>query len=155
MIAKGWMDVDDATLLEQFENLTLPFDQWTHRTHVKVAYLYVTQHPLDEAIDRMRRGIKAYNAHNDVPEGPLVGYNDTTTVAFVRLVDAVNRAYASTFPTDTADAFCDTHPQLMSKHVLRFFYTPQQRIRPGAKEHFVEPDMAPLPTVPEGIACDG
>ncbi|MCP3904941.1 MAG: hypothetical protein GY715_15050 [Planctomycetes bacterium] len=148
MIAKGWMTMDDATLLEQFENQTLPFDQWTHRTHVKVAYLYVTQFPLEEAIDRMRRGIKAYNAANDVPEGPQVGYDETTTVAFAHLVDAVNRAYASTFPTDSADSFCDTHPQLLSRHVLRFFYTPQQRIHPDAKTKYVEPDMAPLPVVP-------
>ena len=30
----------DAEFLTQFELATLPYAQWRHRTHVKVAYLY-------------------------------------------------------------------------------------------------------------------
>jgi hypothetical protein len=58
--------VDDREFLERFEALTLSFDRWTHRAHVKVAYLYAMRYPLAESIDRMRAGIKAYNAHNRV-----------------------------------------------------------------------------------------
>ena len=35
-----------------------------------------------------------------------------------------------------------------SKFALRFFYSPEQRIRPEAKTRFVEPDMASLPVPP-------
>ena len=38
-------------MLAQFESRTLPFDQWTHRMHVKVAYRYLCDHPLEEAPD--------------------------------------------------------------------------------------------------------
>src|SRR5947209_4095263 len=31
------------------------------------------------------------------------------------------RAYEDEFATETADAFCDTHPQLMTRHILRLF----------------------------------
>ena len=31
--------MDDTELLRHFETLTLPFDQWTHRAHVRVAFL--------------------------------------------------------------------------------------------------------------------
>jgi hypothetical protein len=37
------------------------------------------------------------------------------------------------------------HPQLMSKHVLRLFYSPAGRMHPEAKATFIEPDLAPLP----------
>ena len=35
----------------------------------------------------------------------------------------------------------------MTRHALRLFYSPQRRMDPRAKSHFVEPDLAPLPIV--------
>lgn len=95
----------------------------------------------------MRRGIKAYNAANKVPEGPTSGYNETTTHAFVHLIAATMAAYAQAMPTPTADAFCDMHPQLMTRNVLRLFYSPERRMDARAKTEFVEPDLAPLPRI--------
>jgi len=141
----------DNEFIEAFEACTLPFDQWTHRAHVRVAYVYLDRYGLEAGIDRMRVGIKAYNAANSVPEGPLVGYNETTTVAFAHIVYAVMRAYAQSHPVDGSEAFCDMHPQLMSSRVLRLFYSPQRRGLPEAKAVFVEPDLAPLPRVQEGV----
>ena len=137
--------IEDQDFLQQFERCTLPFTEWNHRSHVKVAYLYLTAHPLDEAIDRIRRSIKRYNAANDVPEGPDVGYNETTTVAFMHLVHATIKAYGEVFPVATADEFCDTHPHLLQTSILRLFYSPTQRMHPDAKQSFVEPDLTQLP----------
>jgi hypothetical protein len=122
----------DEQFLSQFEARTLPFDRWTHRAHVKVAFLYLSALPFEEALGRVRAGIKAYNAKNDVPEGPTSGYNETTTVAFVRLVAAVMAAYGTAMPAADAESFCDLHPQLMSRHVLRFFYSADRRMDPRA-----------------------
>jgi hypothetical protein len=135
----------DAELLDAFEHRTLPSEQWTHRAHVRIAYIYLDRLPFDDALDRIRAGIKAYNAANNVPEGPTSGYNETTTRAFLHIVAAVKSAYADAFPVQNSDAFCETHPQLMSKHILRLFYSPQRRLHPDAKASFVEPDLAPLP----------
>src|SRR6058998_3588000 len=82
------IEMDDRELLRQFESLTLPFDQWTHRAHVRVAYTYLSDHPFEEALRRMAAGVKAYNARNNVPEGPTSGYNQTTTHAFLHLIAA-------------------------------------------------------------------
>jgi len=137
----------DRELVAQFEALTLPFDQWTHRAHVRVAYTYLSDHEFEEALRRMAAGVKAYNAHNNVAEGPTSGYNQTTTHAFLHLIAATMRAYARTHAVADADAFCDMHPQLMNKHALRLFYSPQRRMHPDAKVKFVEPDLAPLPRI--------
>jgi hypothetical protein len=139
--------VDDREFLAQFESLSLPFAQWTHRAHVKVAFLYLRELGFDAALEKLRTRIKAYNAANNVPDTPTSGYNETTTHAFLRLVDATMRAYGDVFPTPDADAFCDTHPQLLHRHALRLFYSPQRRMHPDAKTHFIEPDLAPLPKV--------
>jgi hypothetical protein len=137
----------DDRFLQSLENLTLPFDQWTHRAHVKMSYLYLTSHRFDAGVEKIRTAIKAYNAHNRVPESETSGYNETTTAAFAHLIAATMRAYEKTHPVKSADEFCDMHPQLMSKHVLRLFYSPQQRMHPLAKTQFIEPDLAPLPRI--------
>mgnify|MGYP001135770165 CR=1 FL=1 len=59
------MTNDDRRFLGQFEDCTLPFEQWTHRAHVRVAYLYLSEHPFDEALSRMREGVQHYNATNN------------------------------------------------------------------------------------------
>ena len=147
--------VDDETFLRRFEDTSLPFEQWTHRAHIKAAYLYLRRHPLPEATDRMRKGIKTFNSANDVPEGPGMGYNETVTQAFMRLIHVTMVAYDPVFPVETADQFCDTHPHLLQKTILRLFYSPRGRDPEREIDSFVEPDLAPLPRLPdEGGAGD-
>jgi hypothetical protein len=139
--------VDDRELLVQFESLTLPFAQWTHRAHVKVAFCYLREHGFDAALEELRRNIQAYNAANGVPDTPTSGYNETTTHAFLHLIHATMRAYGDVVPAPDAETFCDAHPQLQNRCVLRLFYSPARRMHADAKTRFVEPDLAPLPDV--------
>jgi hypothetical protein len=137
----------DEAFLKSFEDCTLPFAQWTHRAHVKVAFLYLSRLPFEGALEAVRRGIKKYNAAQGklIMEGPTTGDNETTTRATLHVIAAVMGAYGKTHPTPDAESFCETHPQLMSKHVLRLFYSPGRRMDSRAKTEFVEPDLAPLP----------
>lgn len=137
--------MDDTELKRQFEDLSLPFEQWTHRAHIRIAYCYLCEYAFPEALDRLRSAIQAYNMAHNVPEGPTRGYNETTTVAFLRLIDSTMRAYGHLMPTRDSNAFCETHPHLLQKEILRLFYSPQRRLHPDAKATFVEPDLAMLP----------
>ena len=134
--------LDDETFLKQFESGVFPFDQWRHDAHIKVAYLYLRRHPLATAMDKIRAGIKAYNAANNVPEAPDRGYHETTTIAWMRLVHLTLCEYG---PCETASAFYEQNPQLSQKKVLRLFYSRELFASPRAKAEFVEPDLAPLP----------
>lgn len=135
----------DGELLSRFQDCSLPYDYWTHRTHVKVAYLHLVNHPFDEALAILREGIQLYNSSKNVPEGPMQGYNETTTHAFLHILKSTMQTYGEIFPTPDADTFCDIHPHLLQKHILRLFYSPERRMHPDAKAQFVEPDLAPLP----------
>src|SRR5215212_4172941 len=108
--------MDDCDFLKQFEDLSLPFAQWTHRAHVKVAFLYLRADGFDAALKKLRRHIKAYNAAHAVPDTPTSGYNETTTHAFLHLIYATMCAYGEIIPTPDADAFVDAHPQLQHRH---------------------------------------
>jgi hypothetical protein len=99
------MPSDDA-FLQQFEDRTLPFVQWTHRAHLKVAYLYLTRMDFDSAAQKVC-GIRAYNAANRVPESPTNGYHQTTTMAWLHIIAAMLAEYG---PAPTADEFLDSQP---------------------------------------------
>ncbi len=144
----GEEDFSDELLQAAFEARTLPQACWTHRAHVRMAFLYVSQHPLDQAIDRMRAGIQGYNAANQVPEALDRGYHETITVAFLRLIHA---AVAATGPYVSSAPFCQRHPELLDKFVLRKYYSRPQIMTLEAKARFVEPDLTPLP--PVTVAC--
>jgi len=137
----------DDELLRQFEECAFPFDQWNHRAHVKVAYSYLARYPFNDALQRMRAGIKRYNAANNVPPE---GYHETTTQAFMRLIAVTMSAFGEKLPVADSDGFCDAHPQLMTRRALRFFYSPERLLDPRGRTEPLEPDLAPLPTLPTG-----
>ncbi|MEZ5301293.1 MAG: hypothetical protein R3F11_11670 [Verrucomicrobiales bacterium] len=102
----------DQNLLDAFLGGAIPVERWDQRTHVAVAFILLSEHPFGEALEKLRSGIKAYNAKNGIAETPTSGYNETTTVALLRIIDSVRHAYGSVFPAHSADAFCDLHPEV-------------------------------------------
>ena len=130
--------MNDDEFLAAFEAHTL--DEFHHRDHIKVAYLYLRRHPLDEAITKVRTGLKALAAAWNAPADDLEkGYHETMTQAWVQLV---HLALSSAGTAESADAFCDQHPELIQKTYLQLFYSHERLITWEAKRKFVEPDLA-------------
>jgi ribosomal protein S18 acetylase RimI-like enzyme len=136
--------MNDDEFLTAIENCTLPFEQWTHRAHVRVAFLYASRFDLESATDRMRASVKAYNKATETLEAIDRGYHETITQAFMRLVFAAN---VQTGPHVSSDEFCETHPELLTKYALRSFYSREHIMTMEAKARFVEPVLCPLPIV--------
>ncbi|MCI0365833.1 MAG: hypothetical protein L0219_18395 [Phycisphaerales bacterium] len=132
----------DAEFLEAFEARRWPRDQWHHREHIRLAYLYLRAYSFEEAVQRVRTGIKAHNAAHGVPDGPTSGYHETMTIAWLGLVEAMLAEYG---PEENSEAFWDAHPELSQKKALRLFYSKERFMSPEAKTRFIEPDLAPLP----------
>lgn len=132
----------DDEFLRQFQDQSLPHDQWNHRAHLKVAYLHLIRFPFDEALHRMRTGIRAYNAVHGIADTPTGGYHETMTQAWLQIVHTTLRQYG---PAASADDFLDAQPQLTQKRILRLFYSSGRMMSPEAKATFILPDLAPLP----------
>ncbi|MCA9295794.1 MAG: hypothetical protein KC983_04740 [Phycisphaerales bacterium] len=133
---------DDRAFITQFEAQQWPLERWHHRDHIRLAYLYLRAYPFDEALRRIRHGIRAHNEAHGIPDLPTSGYHDTVTVAWLHLVAAMLEEYG---PEDTGDEFCDAHPELMNKKTLRLFYSRDRLMSAEAKRMFVTPNLAPLP----------
>ena len=132
----------DEAFLKAFEDCTLPFAEWRHRAHLKVAYLYLLELPIDDALIKVRKNIKRYNAATNTPEALERGYHETITVAWMRLVAFTLHEYG---PAATADEFLDAQEHLLNRKALRFFYTREHLISWRAKAEWAEPDLVPLP----------
>ena len=135
-------DLEDDAFVAAFEAKSLPFQTWTHRSHIRLAWNYLKRHGFEGAVQRTSAGIAAFLAANAVPEGPNMGYHQTITTAWLRIVDATMRVQA---PCATSREFCDAQPHLMKRTVLRLFYSPARIMSAEAKTAFVEPDLATLP----------
>ena len=116
--------MDDHAFVSSLENCTLPPEQFNHAGHLRLAWHYLAQHPLDEAIARTCATIRAYATHLGAAEK----YHATVTVALVRLLHACG-------PAALADA----------KAVLARHYSPALLASAAARAGFIAPDLAPLP----------
>jgi len=154
--AIGWSDDE---FLRQFEACTLPYVHWTHRAHLRVAYIYLTRLGLEGALRTVTAGIRAYNRSQGIVDTPSSGYHETMTVAWLHLVAAMLAEYGPTGAVDAApvegalaqttsasERFLENQPQLREKKLLRLFYSRQRFCSPEAKYHFLPPDLTAFPT---------
>jgi hypothetical protein len=120
-----------------FENLTLPRGEWTHAAHVRLAFLYLRSMPADDALATIRERITAFNyAH-----GNRIGYHETVTAVFVRLIA---HALADLADTDFAGLGA-ARPDLFEPDLLLRYYSRERLYSPEARARFVSPDVAALP----------
>lgn len=133
---------DDRAFLDEFEAAAIPRDRWTHRAHIRMAFLYLRDLPFDEALTRIRSGIQTLNRANQVPETANSGYHETVTVAWARVLASAIRVHG---PLTDFGGFAEANPHVLAKTLLRLYYSPECMGTPGAKSAFVTPDLAPLP----------
>ena len=76
----------DEALWQAFSTSTLPAEAWTHRAHLRMAWLFLKRHPLDEAHLLLRVGIIRLNAFHGLVETPVRGYHETLTRLWLALI---------------------------------------------------------------------
>jgi hypothetical protein len=133
------LELDDDALWRGFQERTISHAQWTHRAHLRVAWLHVTRHELDEAHLRMRVGIIRLNATHGLVETELRGYHETLTRVWLVLVREARRRVSS---PDSA-SFVAT-PGLEREAPLRY-YSRERLFSVAARAMFIAPDLAELP----------
>src|SRR5262249_22465387 len=98
--------MNDTDFLHAFERCSLPQSEWTHRAHVRMAWLHLRQEPLAQAAPRVCAGIRRYNAAFD----KLPAYHETITRGFLILIDHRMRQNAGEL---SFEVFCQRNPDLL------------------------------------------
>jgi hypothetical protein len=93
--ASSRVDASPAELLERFIDTTLPADQFHHRQHVQVAWMFVNNHGMPAALSEFTAAIKRFAD----AKGATGLYHETITWAFLLLIaERQARTRAGTWP---------------------------------------------------------
>jgi hypothetical protein len=133
--ARAWSDLD---FLRAFENLSFPADQFRHREHLRVAWLYLKSSDATRAAERMSAGIRRFANHHGASEK----YHHTLTLFWMRLVAA---ALVETPEGCAFEEFLAAHAELCDKNLPSRYYSQDLLRAPAARDGWVEPDLRPLP----------
>ncbi len=128
------MTLDDDALLAGFRDATLP--AFTHRDHVRVAWLYLRAWPFEEALGEFCRDLRAFAA----ARGAHGLFHATITWSFFALIAERSR------PAETFASFAARHPELFRREpsALDDYYTPARLASDEARARFVLPDRVPV-----------
>lgn len=133
--------MDDEGLWAAFAASTLMHEQWTHESHVRVAFLFLQRFDLDEAHLRLRAGIIRLNERHGLVESSARGYFETLTRAWLVLV-AESRARSGAQTSAELLARC---PELLDRSLTLRYYSRELLRSVRARAIFVTPDLAQLP----------
>ena len=127
--------MDDETLIRLFEAGEAPPGGFHHRDHVRVAWWYLRQHPLAEALERFSAALE----HFATVQGKPKLFHATITTAYVRLIH--ERLAVSGRETNW-EQFSAQHPDLLTwrPSVLDGYYTAELLASDRARREFVLPD---------------
>lgn len=132
----------DHDLWAQFQSASLPASAWTHQAHLRVAFLYLREHSLDDAHILMRVAIIRLNAFHGLVETVERGYHETLTRVWLLLVASAMKA---TPQVTSAIDFATEHAASLTKEAPLRHYSRERIFSRTARAQFVAPDLAPLP----------
>ncbi|HKW32241.1 MAG TPA: hypothetical protein VJN92_04505 [Candidatus Acidoferrum sp.] len=141
--ASAWSDED---FLLAFEDLSFPADQFHHREHIRVAWLYLKSSDATRAAERMSDGIRRFANHH----GATQKYHHTLTLAWMRLVAA---ALVEAPAGHNFMQFLAEYSELGDKELLKKYYSPELLQTNAAREGWVLPDLQPLPNLRVHRCC--
>ena len=97
----------DDEFLQQIEACTLPKEAFTHRNHVRLAWLYLTDRAGGDPDTRIAETIQRYATSI----GAATKFDQALTLKWMRRVESA----IAEAPGGTFDGFIEQHPGLLSR----------------------------------------
>lgn len=132
------MNTDDAQFLNDFQTGVLPFEQWTHRAHIRMAYLVCkSSKNFEEALEHIRQGIQHFNGLH--ASKLTIGFHETMTQLWATIVwNAIKKSDSSILDSNH---FIDQNSYLLDSSLWKQYYSPTLMFSPDAKRSFTPPDL--------------
>jgi hypothetical protein len=124
----------ERELCDRFIDASLPADQFHHREHVHVAWLFVRRHGMPGAISEFSTALKRFAA----AKGAHGLYHETITWAFLLIISERQARQ----PAETWVAFAAANPDLLAwqPSILERYYSKELLMSEQARRGFVMPD---------------
>jgi hypothetical protein len=134
----------DEEALSAFENGSFPKDLWNHGAHLRVAGCYLVAFSREEALGRMREGVKRYNEGVGGQNTADSGYHETLTRFWMAIAGAFLAGMPETAaPSEKVKALVDQFG--LRRDLFREYYSFDVVKSREARAGWVAPDLKPLP----------
>ena len=125
----------DDPLVIAFEAATVDPNSFDHRAHLYVAWCYLKELPLEQAVPRYVQHLQALTRTLGVPHK----YHATITWAYLVVLNDLMQ------PDETFDALLTRHPSLLdARGALRESYDDRELFSDRARHHFILPRRVQL-----------
>jgi adenylate kinase family enzyme len=138
-----WFGMDALRLGSQFEACAVPAKAWTHAAHLVVGLWHVARYGREDALVRLRAGIRRLNESHGGVNSETRGYHETITAVYVALLA---QFLAGRREDETLDG-CVTRlleSPLAARDALLAFYSRGRLMSSQARATWVEPDIRSL-----------
>jgi adenylate kinase family enzyme len=136
-----------ATMLDdlgaRFERCAIPAKEWTHAAHLVVGLWHVHRFGADDALLRLRSGIRRLNESHGGVNSETNGYHETITAVYVQLLAQFLESSRTALSLDMRAIELLAGP-LAGRDMLFTFYTRERLMSTTARRGWVEPDVAPV-----------
>ena len=131
--------MEDNLFRRRFEAFEIPAEQFDHRAHVRLAYIYLCESGPDRAAASMKRALLAFLEHLGTEPAK---YHETITQAWI---GAVNHFMASSGPCNSFTEFIAENEILLDTKIMLSHYSAEVLFSDEARAKFVHPDISPIP----------
>ena len=132
---------DIEAFIRDFEAGALPKSRWTHEAHLLVGLWYLWNHPPDDALDIVRRRIRAHNEAVGTANTDNSGYHETVTCIYLKGIAAHMAQHANMSLPDSLALLLKS--PLASKDWPLAYYSSERLFSVVARRRWVSPDLPP------------
>ncbi len=133
------VSAEDRKFQHDFEQAVLQPSDFTHRAHIRLAYIYLCDNPLTDAKLLMQQALLNFLAANGVDPAK---YRETMTQAWMM---AVQHFMRTSHGQPSAAHFIAHNSQLLDFQTMLTHYTEDTLFSDRARVAFVEPDLDAIP----------
>ena len=132
------LSLGDRCFRAAFEAHAVRPTEFGHEAHIRLAYIYLAEHDVESAIQRMRQALLAFIDHNGIPRSK---FHETITRAWILAV----RHFMDRSATSSSIDFLSKNQKLLDSRIMLTHYSASVLFSPDARASFVEPDLDPIP----------
>ena len=130
---------DDEQFKKDFEACAVLPAEFNHRTHIRLAYMYLCENEPELAYQNMRASLQTFLDYHGVDASK---YHETVTRAWLM---AVQHLMMQAAPAKSADAFVTANSRLLDKKIMLTHYSKARLFSDEARVTFVQPDLEAIP----------
>jgi hypothetical protein len=123
----------------QVSTCNFPASAFNHQAHIRLAYIYLSEHTTETAYQMMRNTLLNFLECHRIDKSK---YHETMTRAWIM---AVRHFMNHASDSDSSASFIEKNPNLLNASIMMAHYSAKVLFSDEARTTFVEPNLFPIP----------